>query len=450
VFALRDGAKLIVMLAAMTTGCGQRSGQGDTAPAVDAQGASFHTPSPRQYLEAVFARYRNATSYHDRGVVKLEYRVGNSKESKIAPMHVWLDRNQVYVEAYDVRLWSDAKFLTAWVSDPQSSDFDSQVVRVPSLAGRPTLKALLADPILAERIAAGLAGPPPQLDWLFAKQPMNQLFQPEHQFEFGQARSIDGRLCRGVRVTAGPDLYQFWVDESIGAIREVQLPAIIAPPAPGQPPQTMSLSLVLTDPSFDAPKWEPDIKPLTESPVYVRRFVPLPPPQPPRVLGSRPAAFRLVDNKRQLTLTNRDPDRELTILVRFSGDRQSLHSMAAIERWSARMPDSLRRRVRVAVLADPQAGVPEQVTLAVVRDPGRLAPSLDLAPGSLLILDRNGLVAWAQGADSLASPESLVTLGAIVGDILDGVDVPGRIRDQWKEQVTQYRLFLSRESAHRK
>ena len=32
----------------------------------------------------------------------------------------------------------------------------------------------------------------------------------------------------------------------------------------------------------------------------------------------------------------------------------------------------------------------------------------------------------------------LVALGAIVGDVLDGVDVPARLRDQWKQQSDAY------------
>lgn len=441
------------MLALSVIGCGQRPKEPNSAPAfdghiVEATDASLQTSSPRQYLEAVFARYRRAGSYCDRGLVRLEYKVGQRLESKTAPMTIWFDHNRLYLEAYDVRLWSDGDFMTAWIRDAESHDFDSQVMRMPAISGRPTVKMLFSDPILADRISAGLAGPPPQLDWLLAGRPMAALFESSHRFEFGEALAIDGALCRGIRIEAGPELYQFWVDETKGVIRRVELPSIVAPAAPGEPLQSMSLSLELNAPAWECVAAEPEFAPLPRQPKFVRRFVPLPAAEPPSILGMRSPSFRLVDQTGKRVISDRSGDASCTLLVHFAADPQSLSSIAAIDQWSAGRPENLKQRVSVALLVPGQFSdlVPPDLDLAVVHDDDRLAPSLELPPGGLAILDGAGRVAWTQPQLPPASAQALATLGAIVGDILDGVDVPARVRQQWSEQVNQYRRSLQRES----
>ncbi len=413
---------------------------------VDAQAASFRNASPQAYLAAVFSRYRNAASYHDRGVVQILYRDGDREQRQLAPVRVWFDHQHLFVEVYDVRLWSDGRSLTGWISDEASKNFDSQVLRRPVTGGRPSLETLLSDPILAERITAGLAGPPPQLEWLFAREPMKRLFAGSHRFEFGPSHSVDGRLCRSVRVVADRETYQFWIDQQAGVIRRVDLPPVAAPPSPGQPIQVMPLSLELIGASFNTPQSDPGMQGLPEHPRYVKRLVPLPPLEPPSLLGKRSAPFRLTDDRQPFTITERGGDRELTVLVQFSGDPGSMASLVTIEHWNASMPAELQRRVRVAVLADAQARaiVPATVRLPVVLDRDRSATdSLGLEPGALVILDQRGTIVWRSRATALVSAEGRVRLGAIVADVLAGVDVPNRIRQQWNEEVDAYRRALA-------
>lgn len=286
-FFARIGTTIVTLLAVLAVGCGRPEGEPKSQNAVDAQSASYRMASPEQYLAAVFARYRNAASYHDRGIVRLSYREGDRQQSKVAPLGVWFDHNQLYVEAYDVRLGSDPHAMMAWVSDESTENFDSQVLLLPAIQGRPTVQRLLADPILVQRIAAGLAGPPPQLEWLFSPEPMKQLFHADQTFEFGQSKLVDRRLCRSVRVNAAGDQYQFWIDQQAGIVRRVDLPAITASPEPGEPLQTMALSLELDGASFNEPSSKPDAEPLPAKAKYVPRFIPLPPAEPPSILGSR-------------------------------------------------------------------------------------------------------------------------------------------------------------------
>jgi hypothetical protein len=214
--------------------------------------------------------------------------------------------------------------------------------------------------------------------------------------------------------------------------------------------------LELKDATFDTPQFGPDVQTLPERPKLVRQFVPLPPMEPPAILGSRPPSFQVTDTTGQLTITDRGADRELVMLVRYCGDQRSLDSVMMIAQWNAGMPDSLRQRVRAGVLADPRASdlVPPNLGIPIFIDPGQAAArSLELEPGALLILDRRGEVAWSQSSLSPVTEGQMVRVGAIVGDLLNGVDVPRRVREQWEDQVTHYRQILdpslSRSSAER-
>ncbi len=273
-FALRMYHVMAVFLvASWSQGCDRPASRAAQVVEDDAPRSVSHS-SPRELLASIFSRYRNAASYHDRGVVRLSYASGGREESRVAPMNVWLNQNQLYVNAYDVHLLSDAGSMTAWVLDGASRNFDSQVLRIETKNQRPTIDTLFPDPLLADRIAAGLAGPPPQLEWLFAREPMKLLFHSEHRFEFGPSETVDRRLCRSIHVHAENDLYVFWVDETAGIVRRVNLPPVVASPSVGEEIQTMSLSLELNNASFDVPRYDPDIQPLPPNPRYVRQFAP--------------------------------------------------------------------------------------------------------------------------------------------------------------------------------
>jgi hypothetical protein len=146
------------------------------------------------------------------------------------------------------------------------------------------------------------------------------------------------------------------------------------------------------------------------------------------------------------------------MLVRFSGDPSSLASVFTLGRWLETVPESIRRRLRIAALVDKHAHV-SAIRLPIVLDSEQSATrSLQMTPGSLVILDSGGTVAWTQSslsmprgsAGSASGSAGLVRLGAIVGDLLDGVDVPARMRQQWVEQVATYRRVLTEESVSNK
>jgi hypothetical protein len=443
---------LLLIAFVLCAGCDSRPEQAASDPQppqqpIAARPVTLQAPSPEKFLAAVFARYHNASSYHDRGVVRLVYRNGSREEAKVAPMQVWLDQNRLFVEAYDVRLWSDEKVITGSISDEVSGDYDAQVLQLDSNPGRPELPKLFADPILAQRISAGLAGPPPQLEWLFASSPMKSLFEPSNEFDFGRSETVDGRMCRSIEVRAGSEPFTFWIDERDGLIRRVNLPPIVAPPEPGQEPQTMALSLELTAATFSAPQSEPAMRPLPAHAKYVQRLIPLPPDQPSRILGTNPPSFQL--KSKEFSVSEQGSDRDATIIMRFAADEASLISLATLTKWNNSIPAELHSRLRILVSVDPAAlqDVPNELGVPAAIDQNQAAAkALQLTPGALTILNRDGQVSWIQDA---VVPPTIVTLGAVVADVLEGVDVPSRVREQWTEQVRQYHQLLEQVAVKR-
>ncbi len=403
---------LAAFLSVVAAGCGRSPESADstveTSTTASVQTASYRQGSPKELLAAVFARYRAAASYRDDGRAQISYRNGDVTETRAAPMRVWFDRNELYLSTYDVRLTSDPESLTAWIADPSSDNFDSQVIKAAPIRGRPTTPALLSDPILAGRVTAGLAGPPPQLEWLFSPDPMRQLFQGDHQFEFGSTRIIEARQCRCVTVDAEGQRFQFWIDDRASIIRRVDLPPIFAPLSPGMSPQPISLSIDLVGASFDAPDRAPKIEHLPQSPKLLTRFVPLPPPRPSRTLGTRVPGFSKSSN-----------DDKLTMLLRVSG-ADDAESESIGQQWSEAVPEQLREQVRIRVLTDRDAEVAE---------------SLSLAPGGVALIDGDGVIVWI---DDEASAATLSVMTNVMADVLSGVDVPERLRSQWSEQVAMY------------
>ncbi|WP_145173135.1 hypothetical protein [Rubripirellula lacrimiformis] len=368
----------------------------------------------------------------------MTYLDGDSETTRVAPMRLWLDRNELYLETYDVRLTSDADGLTAWVADPLSNHFDSQVLKSKPLSGRPTVAGLIADPILVGRVAAGLAGPPPQLEWLFSDSPMKTLFRDTNHFQYGPTRIVDGRHCPSVVVEADAQRFEFWIDPPTSTIRRVQLPSIVAPLIPGAQPQPIALTIDLVGATFNAPDRAPQIERLPQAPKLVSRFVPLPPPRPARILGTQVRPIRAHSVGRQLTLSSRGIDRPLTALVRLTADQSTAGAVAAAQLWANQMAGEMAKKIRIAVLVD--ADVPDAVagqwSLPQFIDArGEIARTLEMDPGAIVLVDDRGFVMWVEPNFSIAT---LPTLGGVVSDLQSGVDVPERLRKQWSEQVAMY------------
>ena len=425
---------LIVAVSAVA-GCARRA----ESPAEHASGeaSKAYDGTPRELLKSTFTRYRNATSYHDQGRVRLTYQADGESHSEIAPLRVRLDRDSLDVAAYDVRLRQIENRLNACIVDPTSNHFDSQVLERPVPGGRPQLDSILSDSILAARMQAGLAGPPPQLEWLLADESMARLFDDDYEFAFGNGETVEGHRCHVIRVDAQGDRFQLWIDERLGVIRRVDLP-LSSLPISIPSSSSMKLTLELSGATFRSRQQQIEPIPLPARPRYVRRFVPLPPIEPSRILGARPNRYRLADRNGNVRLDAERNDKRIQVLGRFSGSDAELGSLAILQAWNTRLPPEVSSKTAVIVVVDRSAlgRLPLSLQLPIAIDEDQTADrQLALEPGGLVILDPQGRIAWFQ---PYVTSETLVAAGAVIGDLMKGVDVPERLREQWRGEVRAY------------
>lgn len=435
----------IAIGALIVAGCSSSTDSSSTIP------STYEGMTAAEFLQVVFGEYRKADSYRDRGQVRLTFNVGEKRRVETAPLNVWYDREALYVEAYDVRLKSDQTAFVAWIKDPTTADFDSQVVRTAPLSNAPTVHDLLSDAVLSEKISAGLAGPPPQLEWLFAMEPMKRLFAEEHTIEFSEPSAIRNVQCQVVRVQADDELYRFWIDPSERVIRRVDLPPVLAPPQyvnvnEASSTESMRLTLELDGATFVPPSNQPTMGAMPRTPRFVEHFIALPPIEPPAVLGTVPAAFRVRDQTGQVSL----PDREVTVLfaaTEVDSNSSALFTTSSLVHWGAMISPDLQQRVRLGVVVDEASfrQLPRDFPLPLFLDNERLIRnSLNLRSGDLVIQDRSGRIVWFQEG---FSAEGLTRLGLIVGDVLDGINVPARLREQWRSDQKTYESVLAAEVA---
>ena len=437
---------MVAALLVTVTGCGSKT-------ATDSVPDTFDGMSAEQFLQSVFTKYRTAQSYRDRGEVRLTYDVGGKQQVETAPLTVWYDREALYVKAYDVRLQSDPVAFVAWIKDPTTADFDSQVVRTAPLLHAPTVEDLLSDAVLSEKMSAGLAGPPPQLEWLFALEPMKRLFVDGYQIEFAEQSTIQNIQYVIVRVQADEEEYRFWIDPNERVIRRVNLPPVLAPPqySTGESgAESMRLTLELEEATFAPAKEQAKMDQLPRSPRFVRQFIALPPVEPPAALGKEPAAFQTRDQTGQIALSQRGADRDVTVLFAATDTQANWNALlttSALVHWNAMMSADLLQRVRVGIVVDETSfrQLPSDLGLPLFMDGDRLIrSSLNLQSGDLAMLDREGRIVWFQRA---FTANDLSRLGLIVGDVLDGVNVPARLRDQWRSDRNTYESVLDAEVA---
>ncbi len=258
-------------------------------------------------LRDVFRRYQVTSYYDDDGIVILHAPGANafhSNETETAPLSVHFDPRELAVEAYTARIRVQAHNETAsrdtqrtdmvaWFDEPQTSHFDSQVLRQQwqaAVTDRVPLPRVLNDEVLRARLSAGLAGPPPQLEWLLADHPMQKLFEPQTRFEWLRPATIDSVELQRIAVTSKSERFVFWIDANSSLIRRVELPlpdlaAIGARIDRGG----WSLRLELRSATFQPPATGRVVEfpHPPRQPKLVRAFVPLPPPPPSPLIGQQ-------------------------------------------------------------------------------------------------------------------------------------------------------------------
>ncbi|MEM9586573.1 MAG: hypothetical protein AAGA03_04775 [Planctomycetota bacterium] len=396
----------------------------------------------KELLTTVLRRYRSAAAYGDQAIVRLVYEPGSESataEERTAPISTWFVRDHLWIQAYSVNLHVRSGKLTAWSIEAPPERYPHQVLETQFPSGRPTLDALLNDTMLANWLQSGLAGAPPQLEWLFSPDPMAKLFQSEHQFADDGESQVDGQDCRVARVDSDALTYRFHIDPRAGLIRRIDLPPPVAA-SDGQAPP-VQVTVLFTGATFQpADKPRGLLQPPADS-RFVNRLLPYPAAIDPR-LGRRPPGLDQLRDSRNQQAKLLSQQTRATVLIPVQ-TQWDLQTATLLSQWRASAPTSFQTQVAVTAVIGPETrfDAVSQPQLNVLRDRrGDFLRTVTAGPGSLAILDRQGRVVWTQVG---LSAQQLPALGVVIADLLSGVDLPRRIQQEHERMEAEFMNALA-------
>ena len=196
-------------------------------PAADPSSAKPDETSPaaggptnaQDVLKNMVAAYKRAPGYADAGKVHLTVTPDPNQISGAANFAVTFVRpNKLRMEVYQAAVVCDGKTLHAAVLD-----LPGQVLEREAPANL-TLQAVHADGILDATLRSGFAGPPPQMLFLLADDPLKVLLQDAEVTVLEEPAQIAERDCYRVQIKRPDGKAVFWIDRESYALRRVEYP----------------------------------------------------------------------------------------------------------------------------------------------------------------------------------------------------------------------------------
>jgi outer membrane lipoprotein-sorting protein len=187
--------------------------------------------SASEHLEELVRIYREAATYQDQAVVRLNYRRDGRVYQDEAPLSVaWSRPNRLHVRAYQAALVCDGETLIARINDPATNNFDGQVVQRPCPERLAVPDVYQDDQILNVAFRQGLVGYPPQMELLLSKAAIKELMSDDIEKTLLEPKEIDGVACRRIRAKTPDGSFVFWIDEKQGLLLRLEYPvAAFAP-----------------------------------------------------------------------------------------------------------------------------------------------------------------------------------------------------------------------------
>lgn len=405
-------------------------------------------------LAAMLRRYREATGYRDTAVVRLTYREEGRQQTDTAPLQVgYRGPDALRVDAYTLQMVCLEGRMQARVTDPASQDFDRQRVERSLPDGALTFETLYADPLLAQFASSGLAGPPPQLELLLGKTPLQEILTADARRSLIAPADLDGAACHRLQIELPRSEARFvlWIDSRESLLRRIELPRAMVPElASDRRIQDAVLSVDFQNAAFKPP---PDAwfqLPRRSGARVVEQFVPPPPPPASPLLATSPSPFGLqiqTAEGERIAITESGSDRPQTVLLWVARHEGSQAATESLHELASRLADPVRRRTRFAILmAEPNPNTESlfrnwQVTLPWGQDRaavGRDVFQVQAAP-AICVLGKDGRIEWLQQA---ATPAALDKLPKVLRDLAGGVEVGQAIRDQDRRNQAAYRRAI--------
>ena len=296
-----------VGLAVLSAGCDEQR-----QSVVDAENVSADDDlRAEEILAAVLQQYTDATTYQDKAVLYLSYRLEGRAIQEPHPWSIAWDRNDRFsAELFNAKICCDSQQLSCYVFDIETGNVDNQHLLVPANRfGR-----LLDDPIASHFIFGTSELPlydeksqtdnpliPPMIGFVESELMPAWLKNPD-QIRRLENDDSTGTNCYVIEMVEANRNYRVWVDQESGMIEQIQLPfeyldsQILA----SKEVTDLRFFVRFHDAVVNVPH-EPDqfaIKDRLASKI-VQRFVTLPEPLPSEIIGERVANWDLfkIDGK---------------------------------------------------------------------------------------------------------------------------------------------------------
>lgn len=280
--------------------------------------------SPRATLEECIEAYQRINSYEDRAYVLLRYRMDGQEHTDRAPLSVaWQGDAQrctnLALKVYSVSAGpDDGRWRLQIDSKSEQSRLVPNQIISRAIPKQIDFPWLLDDPMVAQGLAAGPAGFPPQLDLLLNASPMSGLVDDAAMLSFDAQQTIDGHACHVIVVTRGPAQYKFYIDQATMLLRRMRLPDATLPPQMladrriSEAEFAIEFEDVKTGSSID---WKWFEVPTTPDSLLVNHFVPMPTRIETEGLGRRIPAFTLDDTSGRAVYNSTQDSRAATVMM---------------------------------------------------------------------------------------------------------------------------------------
>ena len=253
------------------------------------------TASPRTALERSTSMYKSLRSYRDAAFVRLRYQLDGQPMEDRAPLAIaWQKDGPLGILAYSVQAGpSQGRWRARLLED--DALVPNQVLSR-AIPERIDFDWLLSDPVLAQQLAAGLAGFPPQLDLLLAEKPLSGLIDDRTSLSHLPAAVLDGFPCWVIQVQRDTAQWVLWLDQNSLLLRRMLLPSTHLPQdmLDDKRVSHIELSIEFVDIQTDsAVDWGPFTPQVATDDRLVNRFVPQPPAVDTQGLGEQIPGFHL-------------------------------------------------------------------------------------------------------------------------------------------------------------
>ncbi len=389
---LRTMTAVLLLVAA---GCS--SDEGSTTPSVEPRDAMA-------ILQQMRDAYARATSYADRGVVRLRYRADGRWQQDEGRLSVRYQRpDRLLARLYQLTLASDGRQWQAAIADPSTRDLDGQVV-VRDSPEHLTLETIYEDPLILSVVSGGMGGPPTALELLLSDQPLQQVFSPEAGRELLDDATVQGHACHRVRVTLPEGPLVLWIDRESFILRRMEYPTepLAAQLDPEGRLENVTLVAEMRDAVLNADLSSERFGFDVPDPAQiVRRFVLPPEPLASALYGQRPADFYFTDLEGDRVSRQQLLGRP-TVLTWFNLHPASEACLQELSRLQERFLEE-DSPVFLAVCTEPtsisnrqlrQWSARANLDLPLVRDLAAFGRDVFEIPGAptIVVLDEQGIV----------------------------------------------------------